>query len=118
MDLFGDDHRGEQGSAEHDAHHRVIDDRIHIGDSVNRIVLNRDGNRSRGDHRSFGWKNRIRPNMVKEHFICALNVVEELFVSRDGVSEFADQATGCSVLFLRRFKGVDVNVWFIGTDIF
>ena len=63
LNLLAHDHRRKQRPAEHHAHHRVVDDRINVGDSVHRIVLDRDGDGGAGDDRALGGKNRVRPNM-------------------------------------------------------
>ena len=47
-----------------------------------------------------------------------MNIVEELLVAGDRVSQLADQAAGRSVLLLRRFKGIDVDIRFVGTHFF
>ena len=89
--LLGHNHRRKQRPPEHDAHHRILNAAVNIGNFVHRVVL------SGRAHRGFDDKVILRfPGLppigkFEKQLIGALNVVHKFFIFGVQVPKFGDE---------------------------
>ena len=117
LDLLRHDDRRQERSPEHDAHHRILDHLVHVGDLVHGKVLHGQRDRRADDEVVLLLPGSRPEREIEEQLVGALGVVDELGMLRADVTELRDQPRDLAVHFPGRREGVHVHAFLARHDL-
>ncbi|MPL58873.1 hypothetical protein SDC9_04419 [bioreactor metagenome] len=108
LNFLGYDHRRQQGSPEHDTHHRIRQLIVDVGNLMHRVVLYRNTHRSLDDKVILFRPASSREGEVEEQFEGPLGIVDEFLSSGVRVPQFGDKPRCFPMVLLGSRKGIDL----------